>query len=191
MRGALCAYFAGTGRWNVRGSAACLDEARRLLTGSALLDIDVLLLDIELKTGGTADEWGLDIASMANLKARNCALVVYSNYDDAAHIQAALSAGARGFVSKARSERELEDALDAVLSGSVFIDERAVHNFTIYNDYLSRLTCRETEIFSLAQKGLTNKDIALQLSLSRRTVENILAIIYAKTGLSRVQIQKL
>jgi two-component system NarL family sensor kinase len=55
MRKALSAWFAGTGRWLVYGSAASLDAAKTLLSGPAK-ETDIVLLDIRLET-----EWGLDL----------------------------------------------------------------------------------------------------------------------------------
>jgi DNA-binding NarL/FixJ family response regulator len=57
---------------------------------------------------------------------------------------------------------------------------------------ISLLTRRETEIFTLVKDGLSNQGIADKLSISRRTVENILHCIYDKTGIpSRLDLQKM
>jgi DNA-binding NarL/FixJ family response regulator len=54
------------------------------------------------------------------------------------------------------------------------------------------LTRRETDIFTLVKDGLSNQQIAEKLSISRRTVENILHCIYDKTGIpSRLELQKM
>jgi DNA-binding CsgD family transcriptional regulator len=49
-------------------------------------------------------------------------------------------------------------------------------------DPWSALTPSERRIVGLAQRGLTNTEIATQLKLSSRTVENHLARAYAKLG---------
>jgi DNA-binding NarL/FixJ family response regulator len=49
---------------------------------------------------------------------------------------------------------------------------------------VSRLTAREREIAILATTGVTSKDIASQLTLSVRTVDNHLQRIYSKLGVS-------
>jgi DNA-binding NarL/FixJ family response regulator len=54
------------------------------------------------------------------------------------------------------------------------------------------LTKRETEILSLVKNGLSNNQIANDLGLSRRTVENILSCVYNKTGIkSRLELERL
>jgi DNA-binding CsgD family transcriptional regulator len=49
---------------------------------------------------------------------------------------------------------------------------------------LIELTAREREVASLAARGLTNREIADNLYLSPRTVENHLQRIYDKLGVS-------
>jgi DNA-binding NarL/FixJ family response regulator len=57
---------------------------------------------------------------------------------------------------------------------------------------ISLLTRREADIFTLVKDGLSNQQIAEKLSISRRTVENILHCIYDKTGISsRLELQKM
>jgi DNA-binding NarL/FixJ family response regulator len=57
---------------------------------------------------------------------------------------------------------------------------------------INLLTRREADIFTLVKDGLSNQQIAEKLSISRRTVENILHCIYDKTGIpSRLELQKM
>jgi DNA-binding NarL/FixJ family response regulator len=57
---------------------------------------------------------------------------------------------------------------------------------------ISLLTRREAGIFTLVKDGLSNRQIAEKLSISRRTVENILYCIYDKTGISsRLELQNM
>ncbi|HEV2643954.1 MAG TPA: helix-turn-helix transcriptional regulator, partial [Candidatus Elarobacter sp.] len=52
-----------------------------------------------------------------------------------------------------------------------------------------RLTKRESQIADLAATGLSNREIAEQLSLSDRTVEHHLGAVFAKLGVrSRVEL---
>jgi DNA-binding NarL/FixJ family response regulator len=138
--------------------------------------------------------WGLDIIPW--LKQRGGeklpAAVVYSAFDDYAHVSAALSLGARGYVNKKQSETELEAALTIVLSGRVYTDKSAELVLQNAAGVISLLTKREAEIFTLVKDGLSNQGIAEKLFISRRTVENILHCIYDKTGIpSRLDLQKM
>jgi DNA-binding NarL/FixJ family response regulator len=173
----------------VLGSAGTLKEARALLSATETAGPDILLLDIHLEKA-----WGLEIIPW--LKQRNRekipAVVVYSAFDDYAHVSAALSMGARGYVNKKQSETELEAALDIVLSGGVYTDKFAEQVLQNAADLIGLLTKREAEIFTLVKDGFSNQEIAEKLSISRRTVENILHCIYDKTGIpSRMDLQKM
>jgi DNA-binding NarL/FixJ family response regulator len=100
--------------------------------------------------------------------------------------------GARGYVNKKQSETELEAALDIVLSGGVYKDESTERVLQNAASLKCLLTKREAEIFTLVKDGLSNQGIAEKLSISRRTVENILHCIYDKTGIaSRLDLQKM
>jgi DNA-binding NarL/FixJ family response regulator len=195
MRRGLTAYFAGSERWRVLGSAASLDDAKALLSRDKnLLEVDIILLDIQLGT-----EWGLDLITWLReyYKENHCGgktppVVIYSAFSDYTHVSAALGLGVRGYVCKTHSEAELESALETVLKGEIYIDKAVQQKLTIVADTISLLTRRESEILTLVRSGLSNRDIAEQLGLSRRTVENILSCIYDKTGIpSRLDLQKM
>ena len=180
MREGLAAWFAGTGRWQVKGTASNLAQTKELLT---VTSADLVLLDIQLEDG-----WGLDIISWLALQtelAQNALpiMAVYSVFDDYAHVRAALGLGVRAYICKRRNVEELEDALLTALSGGLYIDDSAQKKFQNVADLISLLTKREAEILTLVKSGLPNKEIAERLGISRRTVENILSCVYDKTGI--------
>jgi NarL family two-component system response regulator LiaR len=189
MRKGLAGFFAGSGRWLVLGSAGSLDEAKALLSVPETARADILLLDIHLEK-----DWGLDIIPWLKRQGgdKSPAAVVYSAFDDYAHVNAALSLGIRGYVTKKQNETELEAALNIVLSGRVYTDSSAEMKLQSAAGAISLLTRREADIFTLVKDGLSNQQIAEKLFISRRTVENILHCIYDKTGIpSRLELQKM
>ena len=185
MRSSLEAYFKGTGRWNVTGTASTLSEAKILL---AAVPADVVILDLQLEDG-----WGLDIIPWLVAQGSNRPVTaVYSNYDDYAHVSAALGMGVQAYVCKRRDEKELEKALFTALGGGIYVDNTAQVRLQTVQDLFSLLTKRETEILCLVKSGLSNKQIAAHLNISARTVENILSCVYDKTGIkSRLELQKI
>jgi len=189
VRNGLSAFFTETGRWKVMGTSASLAEAKKLLTS---VTADIVLLDIQLEDG-----WGLDIihwlVTRPEQKTSPLPLfAVYSAFDDSAHVRAALSMGVKAYITKRRSEQELENALRQTLDGELYIDEAAQQKLQTITDLCSLLTKRETEILNLVKKGLSNKEISSQLCISRRTVENILSCVYDKTGIkSRLELERL
>jgi NarL family two-component system response regulator LiaR len=194
MRKGLAGYFAGTGRWQMLGSAASLEEARQLLSFPDALGInetlvpDVVLLDLQL-----GKEWGLDMIHWLDTRSvsRRPAVAVYSAFDDYTNIMTAYNMGVRAYVCKDRREAELEAALLTMLNTGSFIDETFRDELSAVTDKLNRFTKREAEIFGLVKKGLSNVLIAETLGLNHRTVDNILSCIYDKTGVkSRLDLMK-
>jgi len=188
MRQGLAVWFEKTGRWNVTGTASNLTDAKEILNKVLA---DILLLDIQLEDG-----WGLDIipwlVKQDKLAQTAPMIAIYSAFDDYAHVSAALSLGVKAYIIKRRSEAELEAALLKVLAGEIYIDEAARTKLENVTNLLSLLTKREGEILSLVKNGLSNKQIAARLNISRRTVENILSCVYDKTGIrSRIELEKL
>ncbi len=60
------------------------------------------------------------------------------------------------------------------------------------SDILLCLTKRERQIFDLVQRSYSNRQIAEELAVSVRTIENNLGIIYDKTGVAgRKELEKL
>ena len=195
MREGLAAWFAGTGRWQVKGKASSLAGAKKLLTRPGF-QTDLVLLDIQLEDG-----WGLDIIPwyMEHIQIAQQdpyppvpLMAVYTVFDDYAHVNAALSMGVRAYICKRRNEREIEEVLLKTLGGGIYVDDTAETKLKNVTDLFSLLTKRETEILSLVKRGFSNKQIAACLGISRRTVENILSCVYDKTGIkSRLELERL
>jgi len=199
MRGGLVSYFNGTHRWKVLGAVSNIEDAKTFFLSpyrkSKNCDssdlVDLLLIDIQLENG-----WGLDIIQwfkeQTQEKIKTPFFAVYSAYDDFAHVSAALSMGVQGYICKRRSERELENALLKILENKIYIDDCAQAKIDTNAKLINLLTKRETEILTLVKNNFSNSEIASQLGISQRTVENILSCVYDKTGIkSRLEMQKM
>jgi len=186
----LVSYFKDSGNWKILGKALSLAAAKKEIL-KLTVKPDVLLLDIQLE-----DDWGLDIIPWLKKKSfykkKQFLIAVYTAFDDYGHVSAAMKLGVKAYITKTRSKQELEKAIFNALSGIVCIDENAQMKLNAVTNLLSMLTKREMEIFSLVKSGLSNKEIASQLGISFRTVENILSCVYDKTGIdSRKELEKL
>jgi DNA-binding NarL/FixJ family response regulator len=199
MRKGLASWFAGTGRWQILGIAENLDAAKELMSPPQKLP-DIILLDIQLKNEQTEEDnpltetYGLELIPWLKKKygKKSPAVAVYTQFDDYVHVNAALSYGVQAYVCKFRSETELEAALLAALQGESFFDPAVESKVQKVDEVRKLLTAREAEILSLVKQNLSNKQIAEQLDLSVRTVENFISCIYYKTGISsRAELERM
>jgi len=108
VRQALCDRLRMSfGRFDVR-EAATVYDALRIVEAER---VDLVLMDIGLP--GTS---GVDGARMVLERSPRTSVVMVSIYDDSAHRAAALSAGAKEFVSKRAIRKELIPAIERVLA---------------------------------------------------------------------------
>jgi DNA-binding NarL/FixJ family response regulator len=142
---------------------------------------DVAVFDIQmpLRSGIEAARW-----VRANRPA--VGVLVLTAYDDEPYVQAALRAGANGYVLKTAGPDEIVRAVEDVYQGKAVLDaalaQRLITRLTGQPaaGLVEPLTERELEILTLAGKGLTNKAIGVSLHISDRTVQNHLAHIFQK-----------
>jgi DNA-binding NarL/FixJ family response regulator len=181
IRRGFAAYLVETGRVNVTGEAGSLEEAVCLFE-QFKVPPDLLILDIQLGM-----ENGLELLEYLKKKYRDNnveapAVVVYSIFEDPFRVQSAMHLGARGYISKSADEEEIANALETIFSGRIYLDTQLREKLNGIPDIYAELTTRERIILELVQKNYSNRQIARQLSLELRTVENYLTRIYTKTG---------
>lgn len=177
---------------DVVGQAASGDEAVAL---AATLDPDVILMDIKMP--------GMNgIAATREILAANprVGILILTMFEDDDSVFAAMRAGARGYLLKAANHEELLRAIRGVSNGeAVFgpgIARRLIGFFaggaaapkTAPPRAFPQLSPREDEILRLIAQGRSNYEIADQLSLSVKTVQNHVSNIFGKLQVAdRVQ----
>ncbi|MBQ7155319.1 MAG: response regulator transcription factor [Synergistaceae bacterium] len=138
---------------------------------------DVALLDIRMP--------GLDGVTVAQ-KVKNeglpTAILMLTSYDAQQYVIASLRAGARGFVLKTVSPKELTSAINTVAKGGLYLDPEVASVMGEQDFIPEQLSVREREVLLLAAKGLSSKEVARKLFISERTVQTHLASIYDKLG---------
>jgi two-component system response regulator DevR len=120
-------------------------------------------------------------------------LLVLARTDDDDTLAAAMSAGARGYLSKEVPAERLVTAVSSLARGEDVIDTaRAVRLMggqragePAASDPLANLTKQERKILDLIAEGLTNRQIAERLFLVEKTVRNHVTRILAKVGVQR------
>jgi DNA-binding NarL/FixJ family response regulator len=140
---------------------------------------DVAVLDVQMP-GMT----GIEVTRRIRAEGPPCGILILTAYDDEPYIQAVLRAGANGYVLKTAGPLEIAQAVRDVFAGKMVLDAalavRLIRRESAPGPLVESLTGREVEILELAARGLTNKAIASQLSISDRTVQNHLAHVFGK-----------
>lgn len=173
LRGALATLLALEPDIDVVGQAA--DGEQALLLARDLAP-DLLVTDIEMP-GLT----GLELAQAVRDEALGLRVMIVTTFARPGYLRRALQAGVRGYVLKDAPSEELADAVRAVAAGQTAIAPGLAE--AAWNAG-QPLTDRERQVLRLAEAGKTNKDIAVDLSLSPGTVRNYLADAAQKLGAS-------
>lgn len=147
-------------------------------------DPDVMLLDIQLPGGG------LEAAKLISALSTNTKIVMLTASESEEDVSAALEAGACGYVLKGISGRDLISLIRAIQNGDTYVTpELAARMLKSLHGRPSRqknegpmfvLTPREEDILECVGVGHTNKEIALRLNISEKTVKHYMTTIMHK-----------
>jgi len=152
---------------------------------------DILLMDI-----GMPGMDGLEALPLLKKTAPETRILVLTMHEDSALVQAYVHAGASGYIIKRAAESELIDAIYAVWRGMIYIHPSMMRSLVAPHMEIppaqfqpDKLTSREAEVLRLIVQGYTNRQIAVALSISVRTVETHRGNIMDKLNLhSRVDL---
>ncbi|MEU9890201.1 response regulator transcription factor [Sphaerisporangium sp. NPDC051011] len=149
---------------------------------------DVVLLDVHMPGGGGQEVLRRVLGSGAQVR-----FLALSVSDAAEDVIGVIRGGARGYVTKTISGRELTDAIvrvsegDAVFSprlAGFVLDAFASTEAPSIDPELDSLTSREREVLRLIARGYAYKEIAKELFISVKTVETHVSSVLRKLQLS-------
>jgi DNA-binding NarL/FixJ family response regulator len=127
---------------------------------------------------------GINVLRQARERSPQLRAIVLSSFEDAEHIDVALSAGAAAYVVKTAHPDDFASAIRQVFSHSVYLaGERKVAAAVEVGRHqpdLSGLTRRELEILQLVSEGHSNAQLARMLWVTEQTVKFHLSNIYRK-----------
>jgi DNA-binding NarL/FixJ family response regulator len=143
-------------------------------------DVDVVLMDLNLPSLS-----GLDATGRIAALPEPPAVLVVTMVDDDDTVVAAMRAGARGYVLKGASSEEVAAAIRTVMAGGAVFGAGVAARLLAQSRAPepgdgAELTAREREVLGLLAQGSTNKQIALALGLSLKTVQNYVSNILGK-----------
>jgi two-component system, NarL family, nitrate/nitrite response regulator NarL len=164
--------------FNVVAETSSGEEALQL--ASSMMP-DVVLLDISMPGWN-----GIVTAEKIALACPATTIIMLTASEDKDKLLAALKAGARGYVLKGVSAKELADVIRSAYAGEVYVSASIASEMLISltkgkaPDPLQELTGREREILLLIGTGLTNRAIGDKINLSEKTIKHYVTNILHK-----------
>lgn len=145
---------------------------------------DLMIVDLSLP-----DKSGIELIDHINNLEPDIPMITLSMYDVEPYISNALSAGARGYLSKGVAADELIRAIRTVLSGEMYLSDVIKQNKANFEDEygILDLTRRETEVLTLLAQSKPIKTIASMLSMQPKTVHAHKANITQKLEIFSVE----
>jgi DNA-binding NarL/FixJ family response regulator len=151
---------------------------------------DVVLMDIRMPVldGLQATR---QLAAMAGLE--RVRILILTTYDTDAYVYEALQAGASGFLLKDSGPPELLHAIRVVAAGEALLAPRITRRliaqfaaartaYQVAEDRLAELTQRERQVLALVGRGLSNQEIAAELTVSEATARTHVSRAMVKLG---------
>lgn len=170
----------------VVAQASSGEEAYKLV--SELLP-DILLMDVTMPGEG-----GLAATRRIASAWPIVRIIMLTVSEDEDTLMNALRAGAKGYVLKGVSARELLNAVHIVAEGHVYISSALASSILVemtsqdQSDPMNSLTEREREILALVADGLTNREIGNKLHLAEKTIKHYMTNVLQKLQVrSRVE----
>jgi len=147
----------------------------------------VALLDIRLPDGT-----GFDVCRQVLKAAPATRILILTSVADDTLVDEAIRAGAHGYLLKEIDGRGLVSAIHDVAAGKSILDPAVtarvmqfVRSGGAADHTLASLSPQEKRVLALIAEGLTNKEVAVQLNLSDKTVKNYLSTVFEKLHVSR------
>lgn len=158
-----------------------LSKTRQLRPDVVLMDINMPVID------------GIAVTHQLTAEFPSIAVIMLTMHHQDQQVVQAMKSGARGYVPKSASIQQLTEAIRAVhaggmalapgMTGAIVNEVRRLSDTGMGNRTLGMLSEKELEIVRYVATGMSNKEIAEQLSYSEKTVKNYLSIVFQKLHL--------
>mgnify|MGYP005842591849 CR=1 FL=1 len=168
---------------SVLGEAGTGQEALRL---ARELMPDVILMDIQMP-----ETDGIEATRTLHREMPHIGIVFVTMHAGDEFVFRGLQAGGRGYILKDADPESMLRAIRAVANGESLLGadvaQKVMRQFAALDrapgPLIDRLTPREAEVLRLVAGGMSNKEIAGQLSISEKTVKNHINNIFSKLHL--------
>ncbi|MBN1191904.1 MAG: response regulator transcription factor [Dehalococcoidales bacterium] len=160
-------------------------DGKEAIEITTMLQPDIVIMDISMPKVN-----GLEATRQIVSRCPGTEVLAMTVHTDIEHIHGMLQAGASGYLTKNASGENVVHAVRAIYAGENVLPPLDTQNSPgswedtehYHPDKLNVLTPRELKVLKYVANGLTNKDIALRLDLSLRSIKSILTSIFIKLG---------
>lgn len=143
--------------------------------------LDVLLLDLDMP-----GQSGIDALGMIKAKAPQVGVLVLSGYPESQYAVPLIRSGASGYLNKACEPGEIAQAIRKIALGTRYITPVVAELLATQviappaHGLHEQLSARELQVFLKLAQGKTAGDVAVELSLSAKTVSTYRARLMTK-----------
>ena len=172
------------------------DDTRSAFDLSVQLSPDIILMDLSLPAPG-----GIETTQRIKRELPSAGIIVLAVNEDEDALFDAIKAGAAAFILKDVAPDDLVAIIHRVASGEYLINDKVFakpavasrvlkefRELAIYGQeaapIFAPLSPREVEILDNIAQGMTNKQVAYQLSISEQTVKNHMSSILRKLAVN-------
>jgi len=163
--------------FQVVGAAGSFEESLPLIDANRP---DVIILDLELPGTG-----GLKAIPRLVEAYPGARILIFTAYDTDERVLGAIRSGARGYLLKGAPMQEIAQAIRAVHAGESYLQPRIASKVLAElspHKRPSTLSHRHREVLQLVAEGQTNRQIAVALGITERTVKFHVTTIMKKLG---------
>jgi DNA-binding NarL/FixJ family response regulator len=167
-------------------------DGQQAMSLTESLQPDILLLDVRMP-----DVDGLEILPWIRAKCPLTKVLILSGFSEEEFVSTALELGAKGYLLKTLTHKDLLRAIHATYAGEIWAERRVLTQIleTLRKkvsdlhgplaETRETLTDREQEVVTWVMQGKTNKEVAAHLGISEKTVKTHVRNIFSKLRVSR------
>jgi DNA-binding NarL/FixJ family response regulator len=166
------------------------ENVANALNGIATTKPELAIIDITLDAGS-----GLELIKDIRIQHPSVAPIVLSMHEEELYAERAMRAGARGYVRKRETSKNILAAMRCVLEGGIYVSQKVSNAMalkflegheavSIAQSRVGELSDRELDVFQLLGKGRSTSEIADELHLSLKTVQAYSVRAKEKLGLT-------
>lgn len=170
LRETLANLFSENNEIEITGESGTSEEAIEIIKDKRP---EIVLLDINMPNGS-----GLDAVPVIKVVSPSTRIIVVSMYNQPVYAKKMMKLGAKAYVTKNSSYKELLIAIEEVMKGKLYICteiKEMISNQVLKVDTNSPdfndLSYREIEIIKLIKNGYSSKEIGVKLGVSTKTIE--------------------